>query len=158
MLIERVELLRKPRIMFAQYAIDFGAFILNDATGPVFVMKVKDLFNDVRKRPVPEIMQQSAGATDDAGLRADLVMRAEQVQGPRHQVHNADGMRKAAVFRALVSEQRDAELFDAAQTLKLCRIDQHDDQAIIRQRFIERDDIVERVPIIPLRQHAPLEL
>ena len=58
---------------------------------------------------------------------------AEQVQRACHQVHDADGVCETAVLRALVGKQRDAELLDAAQALKLRRIDQRDNQTIIRQ-------------------------
>src|SRR5438128_4946357 len=131
MLIKRSEPGGELRVIAAQYLVDFRAFVFDNATRPGFMMKAEDLLYHVRKRSVSEVVQQRAGATNDARFVADRVLSREQIERPRHQVHHADGVGEAAVFGSLISEQRDAELLDAAQPLELCRANQVDDQTII---------------------------
>jgi hypothetical protein len=51
-------------------------------------------------------------------------------------------MGKPAVLRPLVREHRKAELFDAPETLKLGRVYQIDDEPVIRDGLVQRDDVV----------------
>jgi hypothetical protein len=106
-------------VKVSQYAIDLCTFIKNYLSSPVFVMKAKHFLHDVRERAVPKIVKQRARASNHASLFADLVMRAEQIERARHQMHNTDGMSEPAMLCTLISEHGDAELFDAAQALKL---------------------------------------
>src|SRR5882724_13654318 len=49
---------RQIRIKQSQALIHFGIFISNDSLRPKFMMYTKDLFNDMRKRTVTDIVQQ----------------------------------------------------------------------------------------------------
>ena len=79
-------------------------------------------------------------------------MRAEEFQGPRHKMHHAKRMSETAVFGALIGEHREAELLDAAKPLELRGVYQLDDQTVLGQRLIKRDDVVKRISVVSLRQ------
>src|ERR1044072_1201685 len=116
------------------------------------MMKVKNLFHDMRKGAVTQIMKQSAGAADDAGFFIDGMMRRQQVERTRHQMHHADGMGKATVFGALIGKHRQAKLFNTSQTLKFGAINQVNNELVITNRFVQRNDIMKRVAIISLHE------
>src|SRR6185436_2390547 len=155
MSVERHEFFGKRRIKRPQLAIDLGVFVEDHAASPVLVMEPKNFFNHVGEGPVTKILKKRSGSADNARLIADLVMRAQKIQRACHEMHHADRMSKPAMLGALISEHRKPELFDATKPLELDRVDQLDDQQVVRPRFIKRDDVVERVSIISLRQTKP---
>lgn len=59
------------------------------------------------------------------------------------------------MFGALVSVESESKLFNAAETLKLRRINQPNDQAPLGV-IAERNDVVDRIAVNPLRQFLGL--
>jgi len=154
--VKRGECARKRGVEAAQHAVDLGRLVEHDAARPVFVMKVKDLLDDVRERAVSEVVKQRARSPDHARLVAHAVSRAEQVERARHQVHHPYRMSEAAVLRALVCEHRQSQLLYAPEPLELCRIDQVDYQPVVGDCLVQRDDVMQRIAVISLRQFRPL--
>ena len=62
-------------------------------------------------------------------------------------MQHAQAVRKTRMLSALICEQRQPELLDAAETLKFSRIDQPNHQfAFVRVRF-QTNDIVNRIAV-----------
>jgi len=60
-----------------------------------------------------------------------MALEPKLIQRSRHQVHNAERVRKAAMLGPLVCEHRKAELLDSAQPLELRRVDQFDQEPVV---------------------------
>jgi hypothetical protein len=60
-------------------------------------------------------------------------------------------MREARVFGTLVRVKAEAQLFDPTETLKLRRVDQSNYQSALGV-ITQRNDVVDRVAVDPLRQ------
>jgi len=56
-------------------------------------------------------------------------------------------MRESAVFRSLIGVQGKTELFDSAESLEFCRVDDGNDQGIIGLGIVKQDDIVNRIAV-----------
>jgi hypothetical protein len=59
------------------------------------------------------------------------------------------------MFGALISVESEPELFNAAETLKLRRVNQPNDQTPLGV-IAERNDVVDRIAVNPLRQFLGL--
>src|SRR6478672_2858465 len=99
----------------------------------MFMMKVQHLFHHMRKRTVPNIVQQCSSACCNSILRINGVAFTKSIEHPSHQMESAERMSEARMFCALISEQSEAELLDATQSLKVGRVDQlHHQLAFVR--------------------------
>jgi len=87
-------------------------------------MKTKDFFHDVRKRSMAHVVEQRCGPGRGAIVFVDGIFFAQPIQHPTHQVKGAKRVGEARMLRSLVGVEAQSELFDAAQPLKLRRVDQ----------------------------------
>ena len=99
------------------------------------------------------VVEQGRGARGGAILIADVVSFAEPIQHPAHQVEGAERVCKARVFRALISVESEAELFDASQSLKFRRVDQTHHQLAFDRVGAKTNDVVNRIAIDSFRQN-----
>jgi hypothetical protein len=96
---------------------------------------------------VADIVQQRGGEHGGAFLFTDVVFGLELVENAMGQMKRAQTVGKARMLRALVSKEADAELADAAQALKLGRVDQSDEQLPAGRIGSEANYIMDRIPV-----------
>jgi hypothetical protein len=63
-------------------------------------------------------------------------------------------MRKARMFRRLISEMRESELFYPPQSLKFSRVDEPDEKSSFVRIGLEANDVVNRIAIYFFRQFS----
>ena len=97
-----------------------------------------------------DIMKQCRGARGRAILRSQVGI-SQSIQDARHQVQRAETVSKARVLSALIGIQTQTKLLDAAQTLKLSRVDQTDHQLLLGGVVTQSDDVVNRIAVNSLR-------
>ena len=110
-------------------------------------MEAEDVLHDVRKRAVTHVVQKRGRARRRAILFADRVIFAEPVEHARDEMEHAKRVREAGVFRALIGVEREAELLDAAQALKLRRVDEAHEQLPFARVGAQADDVVDGVAV-----------
>jgi hypothetical protein len=67
-------------------------------------------------------------------------------------MQRAQTVRKARVFRRLISEMRESELFYPPQALKFSRVDKADEKPAFRVARFEANNIMNRITIDFFRQ------
>ncbi|MGC2236426.1 MAG: hypothetical protein WA584_09705 [Pyrinomonadaceae bacterium] len=67
-------------------------------------------------------------------------------------MQRAQAVRKARMFRCLISEMRESELFYPAQSLKFSRVNQPDEQFSFVRVGLEANDVVNRIAVYFFRQ------
>src|SRR6266702_8672064 len=110
---------------------DFSFIGSYRADSPLFMMKAKNSFHRVRKRPVTDIVEKSGGLGGRSIFGADLVALTQAIENAGHQMQGAQAVSEARMFGALIGIKAQTELLDAPQTLKLGRIDQTDQQSSV---------------------------
>ena len=110
----------------------------------------QDLLEEMRERPVAEVVEQRRGERFACALRRDalperkLVLNVSQARDEAlHHERRADGVRKSRVVRARVGERREAELANAPEPLNLRRLEQANDDRLLCR--LEGDEPVDRI-------------
>ena len=98
-----------------------------------------------------DVVKQRRNPRSDSIVGIDLVAVTEPIENARHQMRRTETVGKARVLRALVRVQSQSQLFDSPQTLKLRRVDQPNYQPALGV-IAQRNDVVDRVAVDPLRQ------
>ena len=111
------------------------------------MMKTENAFDQVRERAVTDVVQQRGGQYGGAFFFADVIFRLKLIKNTMGQMKRAEAVGKARMLRALVSKKADAELTDAAQALKLGRIDQTDEQLPAGGIGSEANYVMDRIPV-----------
>src|SRR5438045_9263353 len=96
-------------------------------------MERADLFERVRERVVPDVVQQSSDAHGGAGCLRDSSKGApvvEQCEGATREMIGAKRVLEAAMGGAGVDEKREPELANVAQPLKRRRIHEPNRQLV----------------------------
>jgi hypothetical protein len=138
-------LARPIRIDSTIEAMHLGRGIVQDADRPILVASAGDALEDVAERAVAEIVKQRGGGRVKGEFGIDGVHAREAVDDAPRQMTRADRVREAAVLGALKGVMREPELADAAETLHLGRIDQADEESILRRVLVELDQAVEGI-------------
>ena len=119
------------------------------------------LLEGVRKRSVPNIVQERRGQNDGAVFFVATIWTdsRDSLQESARDLHDPDGVGEPTVVRPREDQLTQAELFDPAKSLKLFRVDQLQQQAVA-WLVLERDDIVNRVTynFRPRGTHDPAPL
>ena len=108
---------------------------------------VEHLLDHVRKGAVANIVEEGRDARGNPFFGGDPVALAELVEDAGHQMHHSQRMGETRMLRALEGVEGEAKLLDMAQTLKLWRIDQPDQQGVIGPVFRQGDDVVDRIAV-----------
>ena len=145
--------LRQPLVESRESLMDLCRRVGEDADRPALMVLVEDLLHDVGERAVAQIVEQRGHAPNDPVLRCDRVAFAELVEHPRHQIHHPERVGEARMLRSLIGVEGEPQLFDRTQPLELRRIDQGDEERVVRLVRIEADQIVNRVTIESFHRH-----
>src|SRR5205085_484391 len=101
----------------------------------------------MREGAVTRVVQERGGARGGAGLGVDVVLLCEAVEDARHRTERAERVREARVLRALIGEEGEAELFDAAESLELEGVYEAHHQSAFVRVGAEADDVVDGVAV-----------
>src|SRR5689334_20250035 len=141
----------KAARVLAQQTADGGLAAQNSFDRKRFVMKAENRFDDVRKRPMPDVVEQRGGANCRPVFVRYLVFFSQPLKYPRSKMQRSETMRKPRMFRRLISKIRQPQLPDPPQSLKLRRVDQRNQQPPLVGSGIDTNYIMNRVTIDPLR-------
>src|SRR5262245_36567411 len=86
------------------------------------MMKVHDAFDQMGKRAVPDVMQQSGGQDGGPLIRGNIVFRLQFVENAQGEMQCAEAVRKTRVLGSLIGQKSDAKLSYPAQALKFGRV------------------------------------
>jgi hypothetical protein len=106
-------------------------------------MKVEYRFQDMRKGPMTNIMQQRRNTYRKILIIGDFVCPPQFVQDPRSNMHDAKRMCKSGMFGALVGKVGQTKLTDTSQTLEFGSVDQSRKERTVGFIRFEADDIVD---------------
>jgi len=112
-------MIRKVVSQSMQDLIYLSRIIKNDGDRPFFVIDAKAWLEQMRERPVTDIVQHRGGQQRLACCLDFLIgmCSLKMIKHPLHEVHHPECMGKAAVFSAGVCEVAYAELVDPTQPL-----------------------------------------
>ena len=112
---------------------DLGFVAQHRLDRKIFVMKPEYRFDHVRKRTVPDVVQQRRDANRGLVILRNVIFRAKPVQHPPREVKRPERMRKPRVLGALICKIRQPQLTYPPQPLKLRRVDQACNQIAFRR-------------------------
>ena len=110
-------------------------------------MKAQNFLLHVRERAVTHIMKQGCRARCRSIFIGNPVTFPQATENTRHQVKHAERVREARMLCALIGVEGQTQLLDAAQALKLRRVNQTRHQLPCVRVRAKANDVVDRVAV-----------
>ena len=123
--------------------------------GELFVMKIQDRLDNVRKRSVAYVVKKGGDSNRGLNFIRNVIAKSQLCYHSSCQVKRPKRMRKPGMLSCLIRKIRQPELADPAKPLKLRRVDQPDDKLSFIGFRVYANYIMNRIPVNSFRQPFP---